>query len=243
MGRIGTIVNRKAKQDSKRAGIFTKLTRSIVVAVKEGGADPEYNAALQSAIEKAKAANMPNDNIERAIKKASGEGSEEDYFEINYEGYGPGGIAVLVECLTDNVNRTAGDVRAAFTKARGNLGTTGSASYVFDHVGVLVIERDGAIDEDTLMMEALDAGAEDFTAEQEHFEIYTSVTDFGHVRDALKEKGYRFSLSELTYLPKTLQRIEETDTKDMRRLLDTLEDNDDVQNVFSTWDAHHEQDE
>ncbi len=236
MGRIGTIVNRKAKQDSKRAGIFTKLTRSIIVAVKEGGPDPEYNAALLSAVEKAKAANMPNDNIERAIKKGSGEGSEEDYFEVSYEGYGPGGVAVLVECLTDNVNRTAGDVRAAFTKARGNLGTSGSASYMFDHVGVLVIDRERSMDEDTVMLEALDAGAEDFTTEEAHFEIYTSVSDFGQVRDALKEQGYRFSLAELSYLPKTLQKVDESDVKDMHRLLDTLEDNDDVQNVYSNWE-------
>lgn len=236
MGRIGTIVNRKAKQDSKKAGMFTKLARSLMVAAREGGADPEYNAALWSAIEKAKAANMPNDNIERAIKKGSGEGSEENFFEISYEGYGPGGVAVLVECLTDNVNRTAGDVRSAFTKCRGNLGTTGSASYVFDHVGVLVVAREEGIEEDELMMEALDAGAEDFSSEEEQFEIYTSVSDFGAVRDALKAKNYKLSLAELTYLPKTLSSLAQEDHKDMHKLLDMLEDNDDVQNVFSNWD-------
>jgi YebC/PmpR family DNA-binding regulatory protein len=239
MGRIGTIVNRKAKQDSKRAGMFTKLTRSIIVAVKEGGPDPEYNASLQNAIDKAKAANMPNDNIERAIKKGSGDGSDEDYFEVSYEGYGPGGVAVLVECLTDNINRTAGDVRAAFTKARGNLGTTGSAGYLFDHLGVLVVEAENSIDEDALMMEALEAGAEDFVAEEGQYEIYTAVSDFAQVRNALVAKGYPLAMAELTYLPKTLQRIDESDIKDMRKLLDTLEDNDDVQNVYSTWEDHH----
>ncbi len=237
MGRIGNIVNRKAKQDSKRAGLFTKLGRYIMVAAKEGGPDPEYNAALMSAIEKAKAANMPNDNIERAIKKGAGELEGAQFTEIHYEGYGPAGVAVLVECLTDNINRTAGDVRSYFVKAGGNLGSHGSVSYLFDHLGVLVIERDSSMDEDELMMQALDAGAEDFTAEEDHFEIYTSIGEFGEVRDGLKALGYEFAIAELRYLPQTQVSLEdEKDIKDMQRLLDKLEDNDDVQSVFTNWD-------
>lgn len=237
MGRIGNIVNRKAKQDSKKAGLFTKLGRYIMVAAREGGPDPEYNSALMSAIEKAKAANMPNDNIDRAIKKGAGELGDAQFTEVSYEGYGPGGVAVLVECLTDNVNRTAGDVRSYFTKAGGNLGTHGCVSYLFDHAGVLVIDREEAMDEDEVMMLALDAGAEDFVAEADHFEVYTGISEFGAVRDSLKQKGFHFSMAELRYLPQTSASLsDEKDLKNMQKLLDLLEDNDDVQNVYSNWD-------
>ncbi|NLY37359.1 MAG: YebC/PmpR family DNA-binding transcriptional regulator [Tissierellia bacterium] len=237
MGRIGNIVNRKNKQDSKKAGLFTKLGRYIMVAAKEGGGDPEYNSSLMSAIEKAKAANMPNDNIDRAIKKGLGELDGAQFSEVHYEGYGPGGVAVLVECLTDNVNRTAADIRSYFSKSGGNLGTHGCVSYLFDHAGVLVIDKEESIDEDELMMLALDAGADDFSAEEDHFEIYTSVEEFGAVRDALKEDGFSFSMAELRYLPQTSTSLsDETERKNMQRLMDSIEDNDDVQNVYSNWD-------
>lgn len=237
MGRIGNIVNRKAKQDSKKAGLFTKLGRYIMVAAREGGPDPEYNAALLSAVEKARAANMPKDNIERAIKKGSGELGGKPFSEIHYEGYGPGGVAVLVECLTDNINRTAGDVRSYFAKLGGNLGSHGSVSYLFDHVGILAIERESSMEEDQLMMEALEAGAEDFVAEDSHFEIYTSVGDFGRVRDQLRSLGYEFTIAELSYLPQTPASLtDEKDMINMEKLLELLEDNDDVQNVYTNWD-------
>ncbi|NLY73669.1 MAG: YebC/PmpR family DNA-binding transcriptional regulator [Tissierellia bacterium] len=237
MGRIGNIVNRKAKQDAKKAGLFTKLGRYIMVAAREGGSDPDYNSALMGAIEKAKAANMPLENIERAIKKGAGELEGQVFTEVHYEGYGPGGVAVLVECLTDNLNRTAGDVRSYFTKVGGNLGSHGCVSYLFDHLGVLVVDRDATMDEDQLMMEALDVGADDFASEEDHFEIYTSVADFGAVRDGLKELGYEFSMAELRYLPQTTASLTGDDIKKMEKLLDLLEDNDDVQNVFTNWEG------
>ncbi|HHT21046.1 MAG TPA: YebC/PmpR family DNA-binding transcriptional regulator [Tissierellia bacterium] len=236
MGRIGNIEGRKTKQDAKRAGMFTKLSRALSVAVKQGGPDPQYNAALVSAIEKAKAANMPNDNIERAIKKAAGAGDSEHYTEMIYEGYGPSGVAVMVECLSDNANRTAGDVRSYFTKNRGNLGVTGSVNYLFDHLGVLVIERTDDIDEEDIMMQAIDAGADDFLAEDDHFEIYTEVGTFSQVRDALKANGHSFVIAELRYLPKTTVSLnDEDDIKAMQRLIDQLEDHDDVQVVHHNW--------
>lgn len=237
MGRIGTIVNRKNSQDKKKSKIFTKLIRKIVVAVKEGGADPEYNPQLLNAIENAKTENMPNENIERAIKKASGNSDTDNYDEITYEGYGSGGIAVLVECLTDNVNRTASDVRSYFNKTNGNLGTNGCVSYLFDHLGVLVVNNDGQVDEDKLMGLALEYGAEDFVSEKEHFEIYTQVSDFSNVRDNLKNEGYSFSLQELTYLPQVYNKLSnEEDIKDIKKLIDMLEENDDVQNIYTNWE-------
>lgn len=236
MGRIGNIEGRKTKQDAKRAGMFTKLSRALSVAVKQGGPDPNYNAALVSAIEKAKAANMPNDNIDRAIKKAAGAGDSENYTEMIYEGYGPSGVAVMVECLSDNANRTAGDVRSYFTKNKGNLGVSGSVNYLFDHLGVLVIERTDEIDEDELMMQAIEAGADDFLAEEDHFEIYTEVGAFSQVRDALKANGYSFVIAELRYLPQTTVTLnDEDDIKAMQRLIDQLEDHDDVQVVHHNW--------
>lgn len=237
MGRIGTIVNRKNKQDAKKAKIFTKLGRYIMVAAREGGSDPEYNAALKTAIEKAKAANMPNDNIDRAIKKGAGEVDGMIFTELTYEGYGPGGVAVLVECLTDNMNRTAADVRSYFSKCNGNLGTNGCVSFMFDHKGVLVIDKSENIDEEELEMNIIESGAEDFSIEDTHYEIYTEVADFASVRDALTNAGYEFSMAELQYLPQTMTKLtSEEDLKYMNKLIDSLEDNDDVQNVYHNWD-------
>lgn len=236
MGRIGNIIQRKNKQDAKKASIFTKLARNITVAVKEGGADPNYNSSLVSAIDKAKMANMPNENIERAIKKGSGDGNSDDYFEITYEGYAPGGVAVLVECLTDNINRTAADIRSYFVKANGNLGTTGCVSYMFDHLGVFVVEKTKEIDEDEFMLEAIEKGADDFIVEKEHYEIYTKVSDFGAIRDYLKKENYNLKMAELRYVPQNFVSIKTNEEKkDIQKLIDLLEEHDDVQNVYYNW--------
>lgn len=237
MGRIGTIINRKGKQDAKKAKIFTKLGRYITVAAREGGGDPTYNAALATAIEKAKAANMPNDNIDRAIKKGTGEDDGAIYTELTYEGYGPGGVAVLVECLTDNTNRTAADVRSYFSKGDGNLGTNGCVSFMFDHKGVLVIEKKDQIDQDELEMQVIEAGAEDFSVEPDHYEIYTEIADFSEVRSALAQHGYQFSMAELRYLPQTMIALsDDDDIKNMTKMIDLFEDNDDVQSVYHNWE-------
>jgi YebC/PmpR family DNA-binding regulatory protein len=237
MGRIGTIINRKGKQDAKKAKVFTKMGRYIMVAAREGGADPEYNAALATAIEKAKAANMPNDNIDRAIKKGAGENDGVIYTELTYEGYGPGGIAVLVECLTDNTNRTSADVRSYFVKGKGNLGTNGCVSFMFDRKGVIVIDQADTVDEETLEMDVIEAGAEDFSVEDEHYEIFTAVEDFGAVRKTLSDKGYAFSMAELRYLPQTMTKLtNEDDIKHMQKLIDLFEDNDDIQNIYHNWE-------
>lgn len=237
MGRIGTIIDKKNKMDSKKAKVFTKLGRYLMVAAREGGSDPEYNAALKSAIEKAKAANMPNDNIDRAIKKGAGETDGAVFTELTYEGYGPGGVAVLVECLTDKTNRTAADVRSYFVKGAGNLGTNGCVSFMFDRKGVMVIDKAEGMDDDELMMIALEAGAEDFTVEETHYEIYTTVEEFGKVRDDIKGQGFEFSMAELRYLPQTMTKLTNADDiKNMNKLIDLLEDSDDVQNVYHNWE-------
>jgi YebC/PmpR family DNA-binding regulatory protein len=237
MGRIGTIINRKGKQDAKKAKIFTKLGRVIMVAARDGGSDIEYNPALKTAVEKAKIANMPNDNIDRAIKKGAGELEGAVFEEITYEGYGPAGVAVLVEVLTDNKNRAAADVRSYFTKAKGNLGANGCVSFMFDRKGVLVIDRTEDMDEEVVEMDIIESGAEDLSIEDTHFEVYTAVEDFGIVRDALSEKDYEFSMSELRYLPQTSNNMtDEEDVKNMNKLIDLLEDCDDVQNVYHNWE-------
>ncbi len=236
MGRIGTIINRKGKQDAKKAKIFTKLARYITVAAREGGGDPAYNASLAAAIDKAKAANMPNDNIDRAIKKGTGEDDGAVYTELTYEGYGPGGIAILVECLTDNTNRTAANVRSYFTKGNGNLGTNGCVSFMFDRKGVLVIDKSDAISEEDLEMTVIESGAEDFIVEDTHFEIYTEVEDFAAVKAALNAENYTFSMAELRYLPQTMTKLEaDDDIKNMNKLVDLFEDDDDVQNIYHNW--------
>ncbi|MEA3424450.1 MAG: YebC/PmpR family DNA-binding transcriptional regulator [Bacillota bacterium] len=237
MGRIGTIINRKGKQDAKKAKIFTKLGRVIMVAARDGGSDMEYNPALKTAVEKAKVSNMPNDNIDRAIKKGAGELEGAVFEEITYEGYGPAGVAVLVEVLTDNKNRAAADVRSYFTKAKGNLGANGCVSFMFDRKGVLVIDRTEDMDEEVVEMDIIESGAEDLSIEDTHFEVYTAVEDFGNVRDVLAEKDYAFSMSELRYLPQTTASMtDEEDIKNMNKLIDLLEDCDDVQNVYHNWE-------
>lgn len=241
MGRIGNIKDRKAKQDSKRAKIYTKLARLISVAAREGGPDPDYNAALKNAIDKAKAQNMPNDNIERAIKKGAGELGGEQYENIIYEGYGPSGVAVIVEALTDNRNRTAGEVRHAFDKNGGNLGTTGCVSFMFDKKGQIIIEKADSIDEEELMMLAIEAGAEDFRSEEEAFEVVTTPEDFAAVKEALLNAGYSFINADIVYIPQTQTALQGDDIKKMKKLIDMLEDNDDVQEVYHNWDMPEEE--
>lgn len=236
MGRIGTIENRKNKQDAKRAKIFTKYARSITVAAKEGGGDPDYNASLKTAIEKAKAMNMPNDNIDRAIKKGTGGGEAENYEHITYEGYGPGGVAVIVNSLTDNKNRTAGNVRFYFDKNGGNMGTAGCVSFMFDRKGVILVEQTGDIAEDEIMELALESGAEDFVAEEEGFEIITEPDAFEDVRNALAAK-YEIASAEVTMVPQTYTAIEENLQKSMDKLIDMLEDDDDVQDIYTNLEA------
>ncbi len=236
-----TIKRKKGAIDAKRGKIFTKIGRELMVAVKEGGPDPDSNSKLRDVIAKAKANNMPNDNIQRSIKKASGEGNTNEYFEMVYEGYGPCGIAVIVETLTDNKNRTAGDLRHYFDKNGGNLGQNGCVGFMFDRKGMIVIEKADGIDEDTLMMDALDAGADDFNVEDECYEIMTSPENFSATRDALDKAGYAFVQAEINYIPQTTTAIDsEDDIKKMEKLIDMLEENDDVQNVYHTWEMPEE---
>ena len=232
------IKHKKEKSDAKKGKIFTKLGREITVIVKAGGPDPESNSKLRDVIAKAKANNMPNDNIDRCIKKASGELGADNYEEITYEGYGPSGVAVIVETLTDNRNRTAGDLRHYFDKFGGNLGQNGCVSFMFDQKGVIIIDNsEGDLDEDAVMMDALDSGAEDFTANEDCFEILTAPENFSEVRGALEDKGYAFASAEVEMIPQTTVTL--TDEKDllfMGKLIDMLEDNDDVQNVWHNWE-------
>lgn len=230
------IKNKKGKEDAKRGKVFTKLGRYIMVAAREGGADPEYNPSLKAAIDKAKAENMPNDNIDRAVKKGSGEGVMDNYEEITYEGYGPGGVAVFANCLTDNRNRTAPDIRHAFDKFGGNLGQAGSVTFMFDRKGVIAIERDGKVDEDELTMLSIELDAEDFEASEDGYEITTTAEDFNKVKEGLEKENYEFAMAEVTYIPQTTVELNEEDAKNMEKLIDMLEDNDDVQDVFHNWE-------
>ena len=234
-------MRKKEKTDGQKAKIFTKMGREISVAVKEGGsADPNVNSKLNDAIAKAKANNVPNDNIERILKKAASEGNGENYEALQYEGYGPCGIAVIVETLTDNRNRTAADLRHYFDKCGGNLGQTGCVSFMFNQKGKLIIEAEG-LDEDKVMEDALEAGASDFAADEDIFEITTEPEDFSAVRDDLEAKGYAFVTAEAQMVPDVLTAIEDPDAiKNMEKLLDMLEDNDDVQDVWHNWDRPDE---
>lgn len=231
------IKHRKGKEDARKGKVFTKLARAITVAVKEGGSEPEYNPLLKAAIEKAKIENMPNDNIDRSIKKAAGDQNENLFETINYEGYGPAGIAVLVSCLTDNRNRTASDVRHSFDKFGGNLGQSGCVSFMFDKRGLIVIKREDNIDEEELMLKAIDMGAVDFSSNDEEFEILTNPEDFNIIRDKLKEDGYDFVTAEISHIPQnTIKLSEEKDIKNMVKMIESLEDNDDVQEVYYNWE-------
>lgn len=230
------IKHRKERSDAKRGKIFTKIGREIIVAVKHGGPDPDGNAKLRDVIAKAKAANMPNDNINRSIKKAVGAASGENYDEIIYEGYGPSGVAVIVETMTDNKNRTASDVRHLFDKFGGNMGTSGCVAYMFDKKGIMIIERKEGTDEDTLMMAALEAGAEDVIAEEEFFEIITAAHDFSSVREGMEKEGFEFLEAQISMIPQTKVSLLEKGKETFMKLIDALEDNDDVQNIYHNWE-------
>lgn len=238
-----TIKQKKGKNDAARAKVFTKIGRELIVAIREGGsADPTVNSKLKDCIAKAKANNVPNDNIERIIKKAASSNEGENYEAVTYEGYGPSGIAVIVEALTDNRNRTAGDVRHYFDKFGGNMGTQGCVSFMFEKKGVLVIEREELEkDEDTVMEDALECGAADFEADDDVFTIYTEPSDMGAVRDDLTAKGYVFASAEVEMVPNTYTKIEDPDIQvKMQKMLDMFEDNDDIQNVWHNWEMPEE---
>ena len=230
----------KGAQDAKRAATFTKIAKEMYVAVKEGGgsADPNYNSRLATVITKAKAANMPNDNIKRVLEKAANAGSGDAYEAITYEGYGPGGIAVIVETMTDSRNRTAGNVRHHFDKYGGNMGASGCVAWNFSKKGVLVIDNeDEDYSEDDVMMDAMDAGADDFEAEDDCFTIYTDPDDFNAVADALTKKGYAFVSAQIEMVPAEYKKLDNPDDiANMEKMLDIFEDDDDVQNVWHNWD-------
>lgn len=232
-----TIKRKKGANDAQRAKIFTKIAREIIVAVKAGGPDPDNNSSLKDAIAKARSNNMPNDNINRTIKKASGDTETDNYENITYEGYGPNGVAVIVNTLTDNRNRTAADVRHAFDKFGGNMGQNGCVSFMFDQKGIIVIEdEDNEIDEEEVTMDALEAGADDIDIDDGVIEITTAPSDLGVVRDALSEK-YTLSSAEVSMVPQTMTEItDEQQIIQMQKMLDMLEDNDDVQDVYHNWD-------
>ena len=226
-----TIKQKKGKNDAARAKIFTKIGRELIVAVKEGGsADPSVNSKLRDIIAKAKANNVPNDNIDRIIKKAAGDADSANYEAVTYEGYGPNGIAVIVEALTDNRNRTAGDVRHYFDKFGGNMGTQGCVTFMFEKKGVLVIDREELeADEDKVMEDALEAGASDFETEDDAFTVYTEPEDFSAVRDEIASKGYEFASAEVEMVPNTYTKLEDEESKEkMQKMLDMFEDNDDI---------------
>ena len=232
------IKHKNGKSDAQKAKVFTKLGREIQIVVRSGGPDPESNSKLKDVIAKAKAANMPNDNIQRSIKKAAGEGSGDSLEEIIYEGYGPAGVAVIVETVTDNRNRTAAEIRHLFDKFGGNLGTSGCVSFMFDKKGMIVIEDDGDLDEETVMMDALDSGAEDFSADGDVFEITSDPAVFSSVRDNMEKKGYTFVEAEVSMIPQSYVTLtDEKQLEQIERLIDGLEDNDDVMEVWHNWEA------
>ena len=236
--KFANIKHKKEKNDAAKGKVFTIIGREIAVAVKEGGPDPDNNSRLRDVIAKAKANNMPNDTIERGIKKAAGDANAVNYESVTYEGYGPNGTAIIVDALTDNKNRTAANVRSAFTKGKGSLGTQGCVSYMFDKKGQIIIDKEECdLDADDLMMQALDAGAEDFVEEEDSFEVLTDPDDFSAVRLAMEEAGIPMASAEVTMIPQTY--VELTDPKDIaniQKTLDMLDDDDDVQDVYHNWD-------
>ena len=241
--KFANIKHKKEKNDAAKGKIFTIIGREIAVAVKEGGPDPANNFKLATVIAKAKANNMPNDTIDRGIKKAAGDVGNVNYEYVTYEGYGPSGIAIIVDALTDNKNRTAANVRSAFTKGNGNMGTTGCVSYMFDKKGqIIVAKEEYSGDADELMMVALDAGAEDFSEEEDSFEIITDPDVFGEVHEALLKAGIVMASAEVTMIPQTWGELtDEKDIKSMNRILDLLDEDDDVQEVYHNWDMPEEE--
>ena len=236
--KFANIKHKKEKNDAAKGKIFTVIGREIALAVKEGGADPANNSKLRDVIAKAKANNMPNDTIERGIKKAAGDVNSVNYEQVTYEGYGPSGIAIIVEALTDNKNRTAANVRSAFTKGNGNMGNTGCVSYMFDKKGQIIIDKEECeMDADDLMMLALDAGAEDFAEEEDSFEVLTDPDEFSVVREALEKEGIPMASAEVTMIPQNYVTLsDENDIKFLNKTLDLLDDDDDVQAVYHNWD-------
>lgn len=236
--KFANIKHKKEKNDAAKGKIFTMIGREIAVAVKEGGPDPANNSKLAAVIAKAKANNMPNDTIDRGIKKAAGDGDNVNYVTATYEGYGPAGTAIIVKCLTDNKNRTAANVRNAFTKGQGSIGTQGCVSYMFDEKGQIIIEKEVCeMDADDLMMLVLDAGAEDFNEEEDSYEILTSLDAFDAVHRALEAEKIELASAEVTMLPQTYVTLsDEADLKNIQRILDLLDEEDDVQDVYHNWD-------
>ncbi|MBQ6603831.1 MAG: YebC/PmpR family DNA-binding transcriptional regulator [Eubacterium sp.] len=236
--KFANIKHKKERNDAKKGKIFTIIGRELVIAVKEGGPDPANNSKLRDVIAKAKANNMPNDTIERGIKKAAGDSNADNYERITYEGYGPGGIAIIVETLTDNKNRTAADVRSAFTKGSGNIGTPGCVSFMFDQKGQIIIPKeDFDMDSDELMMLVLDAGAEDFEEEEDCYEVLTDPDSFSEVRENLEKQGIPMEEADITMIPQNYVKLtDETALKNLQRTLDLLDDSDDVQNVYTNLD-------
>ena len=236
--KFANIKHKKEKNDAKKGKIFTVIGREIVIAEKEGGPDPNNNSKLRDVIAKAKANNMPNDTIDRGIKKAAGDSNADNYERITYEGYGPSGVAIIVETLTDNKNRTAGNVRSHFTKGSGSIGTPGCVSFMFDRKGQIIIDKEECeMDADDLMMIALDAGAEDFSEEEDSFEVLTDPDEFSAVREALEKEGIPMMEAEVAMIPQTyVELTDEQDIKNLQRTLDLLDDDDDVQYVWHNWD-------
>ncbi len=236
--KFANIKHKKEKNDAAKGKIFTVIGREIAVAVKEGGADPANNSRLRDVIAKAKANNMPNDTIERGIKKAAGDAASVNYVSATYEGYGPGGTAIIVDTLTDNKNRTAANVRSAFTKGKGNIGTQGCVSFMFDRKGEIIIDKEECeMDADDLMMAALDAGAEDFTEEEDSYTVITDPDSFSEVRQALEDGGIPMMSAELTMIPQNyVELTDEQDINNINRILDLLDADDDVQQVYHNWD-------
>ncbi|MFQ9930812.1 MAG: YebC/PmpR family DNA-binding transcriptional regulator [Roseburia sp.] len=236
--KFANIKHKKEKNDAAKGKIFTIIGREIAIAVKEGGADPANNSKLRDVIAKAKANNMPNDTIERGIKKAAGDGDSVNYVQVTYEGYGPSGTAIIVDALTDNKNRTAANVRNAFTKGQGNIGTQGCVSYLFDRKGQIIIAKEDCdMDADDLMMMALDAGAEDFSEEEDSFEVITAPDDFSAVREALEAENIPMASAEVTMIPQTYVSLtDEKDITNIQRILDLLDEDDDVQEVYHNWE-------
>ena len=236
--KFANIKHKKEKNDAAKGKIFTIIGREIAIAVKEGGPDPANNSKLRDVIAKAKANNMPNDTIDRGIKKAAGDTNNVNYEQVTYEGYGPSGTAIIVKALTDNKNRTAANVRNAFTKGYGSIGTQGCVSYMFDEKGQILVAKDECdMEADDLMMLALDAGADDFSEEEDSYEILTAPESFSAVREALEQEGIPLANAEVTMLPQTYVTLsEESDLNNIRKIMDLLDEDDDVQEVFHNWD-------